>query len=106
MNTIEWLYTSLSEKRIPKEDILFELYHRVQLENLPLVVYTKNNKWFVTLDERSIGKGNFGGFHFYKPFSNMIAAVSWATKQFGIDPKNEKQQISVVNGLLRPKTPV
>lgn len=100
MNTIEWLYTSISEKRIPTEDILTELYHRVQIEELPLIVYTKSNKWFVTLDERSIGKGDFGGFHFYKPFSNMIAAVTWARNQFGT---GKDINVSVVNGIIKPK---
>ena len=83
MNTIEWLYTSLDNKSIPREDILIELYHRVQIEELPLIIYKKDNKWHVTLDERTVGKGNYGGFHFHKAFTNVLAAIEWARKQFG-----------------------
>lgn len=98
-NTVEWLHKSLKDKNIPTEDILTELYHRVQLEELPLIIYTQNGKWNVTLDERSAGKGKYDGFHFHKPFGTLISATAWARKQFGT---GGDVNIDVVNGVVRP----
>ncbi len=83
MNTYEWLYTSLKDTTIPKEDVLNELYHRVQLEELPLIIYKAQKKWRVSLDERHIGKHTFAGFHFAKEFMYAEQATKWARTQFG-----------------------
>lgn len=83
MNTYEWLYASLKDTTIPKEDILMELYHRIQLEELPLIIYKAQNRWRVALDERSTGKNTFAGFHFAKEFTFVEQAAKWARTQFG-----------------------
>lgn len=98
-NTVAWFNTAIKDKSIPTEDTLTELYHRVQLEELPLIVYTQHNKWYVTLDERELGKGPYGGFHFHKPFGSLQSATQWARTQFGT---GKDVNIFVANGVVRP----
>lgn len=86
MNTYEWFYSAIDDPFLSTDETITELYHRVQLEELPLIIYKNihnKNRWFVSLDERSQGKTIFAGFHFAKDFKYVEQATQWARTQFG-----------------------
>ncbi len=80
MNVTEWI----NKRKTLSESELTELFHRIQLEELPLIIYKQSNfNWVLCLDERLSGIPAKEGFIVKAGFYDSIQLMKWARKQFG-----------------------
>lgn len=85
-STVAWL-----NEKLPRGGDLFEedrneLFKRIQLDNLPLVVFwDKFSKWVVALDERIDGTETLEDCYWVESgFQTNADAVRWIQSQFGL----------------------
>lgn len=83
-STSEWLDTKLPKGGELKKNEIQELFHRVQLEDLPIVLfYHDKYQWSIVLDERETGKPLSECYWFESGFKFSTLAYNWIVKKFG-----------------------
>lgn len=77
--TTKWL----KSRKVLSDEDLAELYHRIQLQELPMICYKSNDKWVLCLDQREAGIKAKDGFIIRKGFHDSAYLIKWARTQFG-----------------------
>lgn len=82
--TSEWLDVKLPKGGELNKQEKQELFHRIQLEELPVVLFWDDKyKWSIVLDERECGKPLAECYWLESGFKFSTLAYHWITKKIG-----------------------